>query len=328
MSKSVSVVIPTHNRIDSLKNVLCGLEQQKDISFPEFEVIIVSDGSTDETNTYLKDLQSPLNLKPIFQENGGAASARNNGLFAAEGDYVLFIDDDVYPAPTLLCEHLKSHHAATSPAAVLGPMLTPAEFEMSPWVKWEQAMLYKQYSAMRAGKWEPTARQFYTGNTSIGRRYLLDQNGFDTQFRRAEDVELGYRLAEAGIRFIFNENAVGYHHAQRSYQSWLKIPYDYGVNDVIFATEKKQIWLLQSIKREYKKRNIGVRTLTNICLDRPRTSHKVLSFLKKTAQWAHSKNFNALAQKAFSGIFNVRYYQGISDRWGGRDKFYSDIIRN
>ena len=74
---------------------------------------------------------------------------------------------------------------------VIGPMLNPLNYKMSPWVRWEQDQLAKQYHAMNMGSWEPTARQFYTGNTSLERTWLIDSGGFDPSFRHAEDVEFG-----------------------------------------------------------------------------------------------------------------------------------------
>ncbi len=61
-------------------------------------------------------------------------------------------------------------------------------------------MLAKQYTAMLRGDWEATARQFYTGNASLRREPLLAVGGFDTAFRRAEDVEMAYRLDDRGIK--------------------------------------------------------------------------------------------------------------------------------
>ena len=68
-------------------------------------------------------------------------------------------------------------------------------------------------------------------NTSLGSHHIL--GGFDASFRRAEDVELAYRLAKQGLRFLFNPKAIGYHVAERSFNSWIAIPYAYGRNYVI-----------------------------------------------------------------------------------------------
>ena len=121
-----SVVIPTYNRKAQLIKVIEGLENQ---SFPkkDFEVIIISDGSIDGTNEYLKNLESDLNLKAVFQQNKGVAATRNNGVANATGKLILFIDDDVVPHQDLLLEHFKAHqkHGLKENVIVIGPMLNP-----------------------------------------------------------------------------------------------------------------------------------------------------------------------------------------------------------
>lgn len=321
-----SIVIPTYNRLGSLKRVLHGLEQQTGVDLHDLEVIVISDGSTDGTNAYLETLATPLPLKARLQQNAGAAAARNAGIQAATGEMIMFLDDDVVPTPTLLAEHRRRHQESAAAIAVLGPMLTPADFAMAPWVQWEQAMLEKQYAAMLNGDWEPTARQFFTGNTSLMRQHLLAQGGFDTQFKRAEDVELAYRLADAGIQFVFNEKAVGFHYAERSFASWLNIPYSYGVNDVIFALRKNQPWLLTAIWREFYQRNLLIQTLTRLCIDRPTLSKMMMGLLQKVAQTAQKRGKTGVSHKAYSGIFNLRYYQGVADQLGGRSVFFKQII--
>jgi len=93
----ISVVIPTYNRLDSLKRVLVGLTNQL-FSNTKFEVVVVSDGAEDGTNDYLNSLKTSFSLRPIFQKNAGVAAARNAGIRAASGDLILFLDDDVLPA--------------------------------------------------------------------------------------------------------------------------------------------------------------------------------------------------------------------------------------
>jgi GT2 family glycosyltransferase len=318
--RTVSVVLPTFNRLPRLRRVLAGLERQ---SYPldALEVIVVSDGSTDGTHDYLRSLATSLRLRLAVQENSGPAAARNLGVAQASGDIVLFIDDDVVPEPTLLAEHLRAHRQHGDNVVVLGPMLTPADFVMLPWVRWEQAMLAKQYTAMQAGRWEPSARQFYTGNCSLLRRHLLAVGGFDSTFRRAEDVELGYRLAAHGLRFVFNPRAIGYHYAERSFLSWLEIPYAYGRNDVVFARDKQQRWLLPTAQREFRERNPLVRLLVRVCLGRPGLGQRAQGALSCTAALSGDAQLAQLQQMAFSALFNLRYYEGMADELGGRERF-------
>jgi GT2 family glycosyltransferase len=317
-----SVVVPTYNRLPRLKQVLAAFERQE---YPrdQFEVVIVSDGSTDGTHDYLSNLSTPLHLNFVAQANRGPAAARNQGIQQANGEYVLFIDDDIIAAPQLIAEHMRLH--ITQPnLVVLGPMLTPIDFKLSPWVAWEQAMLDKQYHAMRSGKWTPTARQFYTGNTSLARRFLLSAGGFDERFRRAEDIELAYRLDNHGVRFVFHSDAVGYHYAERSFRSWLSTPYTYGRNDIIFSRERQK-WIIGAMREEFGQRNRFIRSLVRSCLDRPALSRAVMDALKLLADNGHRLGRAGLARAAYSALFNLRYYQGAADELGGRAQLFAEL---
>ncbi|MFK7804090.1 MAG: glycosyltransferase family 2 protein [Anaerolineae bacterium] len=319
----ISVVLPTYNRKLQLKEVLQGLERQT-FSKNDFEVVIVSDGSTDGTHEFLANFDTSLNLTWVQQKNSGAAATRNNGYRQAQGKLVLFIDDDVVPHEELLKQHYQSHLAAEMPhdLVVIGPMLTPEDHTYEPWVEWEQEMLYKQYEAMDRGDWTPTARQFYTGNSSIPLTYLKESGGFDESFLRAEDVELAFRLADKGATFAFNKDAIGYHYASRSYASWANIPYSYGRNDVIFTQERGQTWLVPTIMKEYKGRHALIRKLNELCLDRALISNTTQLVSRAVAQTSHLAGLKSISRAGFSLIFNIRHYQGISDQLGGRDRFF------
>jgi GT2 family glycosyltransferase len=320
--QTLSIVIPTFNRLKCLQRTLAALEQQ---TYPhsEFEIIVVSDGSSDGTDDYLREAEHRLAIIPVFQANGGVATARNHGIQLAQGEWILFIDDDVVGAPNLVEEHLTTQRKNNNDAIVLGPLLIPLDTKLSPWVLWEQLMLNKQYDDMIAGHWVPTARQFYTGNVSLRREHLLQAGGFDPAFRRAEDVELGYRLAAMGLRFVFNPQAKTYHYAERSFQSWLQTPYTYGRNDVIFTRQKGQTWLLPQILREYHHRKALIRAMTHLCLDRPQLTKVMVNLLRNLAICADSIHLDAITRMAYSGIFNLRHYQGIADELGGRQAFFN-----
>jgi GT2 family glycosyltransferase len=316
----VSIIIPTYNRLQRLKQVIAALENQE-YPLDNIEVVIISDGSTDGTDAYLSNLKSPLNLIFVPQANAGPAAARNSGIKHASSEYVLFIDDDVVPSPRLIIEHMQLH-ALQANLIVLGPMLNPSNFTLSPWVAWEQSMLEKQYRSMQSGKWTPTARQFYTGNTSLARRHLSEIGGFDERFRRAEDVELAYRLSSLDIEFVFNPQAIGYHYAERSLRSWMETPYTYGRNDVIFMRER-QPWLLSAIREEFSYRNRLTRILVWICVGRPIISHVTQRILRSIADGSSRMQFARICQASYSAIFNLRYYQGMADELGGRANLFN-----
>jgi glycosyltransferase involved in cell wall biosynthesis len=305
-----SVVIPTYNRVARLRHVITALEQQ---TYPldTFEVVVVSDGSTDDTHAYLETLRSTVRVRWFAQANRGPAAARNAGIQKAEGEFIVFIDDDVVPEPQLLGEHACSHREAGRDVVVLGPLLTPEGFEMTPWVRWEQDMLMKQYSAMLRGDWSATARQFYTGNASLRRSHILAVGGFDEGFRRAEDVELAYRLADKGLEFVFNMQAAGMHFADRSFEAWLDTAYTYGRNDVIFARDRNQQWLLSAVRREFRERHFLIQSLVRLCRGRSRLTWTASLALKLAADAATFLRASDIEGRAYSGLFNLQYYSGL-----------------
>ena len=322
-----SVVVPTYNRLGRLRHVIAAFERQ---AYPSdaYEVIVISDGSTDGTDAYLETLSSPMQLRWLTQANQGPAAARNAGVRTAVGEFIVFVDDDVVPERQLLEEHARSHCEAGRDVVVLGPLLTPDGFEMAPWVRWEQEMLMKQYKALLRGDWPATARQFYTGNASLRRSHILAAGGFDEGFRRAEDVELAYRLANNGLEFVFNIRAAGMHFADRSYRAWLDAAYTYGRNDVIFARDRNQKWLLPTIRQEFVDRHFLIRSLVRMCRGRARLTRIASSALKLAADGATLLRANALEEKAYSGLFNLQYYDGFFNELDDVNFLFKDIESN
>ncbi len=318
----ISVVIPTYNRFKQIQKLIAVLEDQ---SYPKdrYEVIVVSDGGRDGTYEYLQSASPGYALRPVFQANAGAAEARNTGAKNAQGDLLLFLDDDIFPDPDLIATHVRSHAGAQPGDMIVGPMLTPTDWQMLPWVAWEQAMLERQYSAMTRGRWKPTARQFYTGNASLRRDFFFANDCFDSQFRRAEDVEFAYRAMNNGGRIVFNPEARAYHYAERSFNSWINTAYAYGCNDVTFTQVKGITWLLPVILSEFQHRNILVRGILRLYLDKQPEQAELVRKLETLGEWVYRKKLFKISQIVFSGIFNLRYYQGIADELGGRDKFYA-----
>ncbi len=314
----VSVVVPTFNRLGRLRHVIAALEQQQ---FPsdDYEVIVVSDGSSDGTDEYLNGLRSERRVRCFSQANKGPAAARNLGVNNAAGEFIIFIDDDVVAQPRLLAEHMRAHRESGREIVVVGPLLSPEDFDMAPWVRWEQSMLMKQYRNLLAGVWQPSPRQFYTGNASVRRSHILAAGGFDESFRRAEDVELAYRLAKRGLDFVFNMEAVGMHYAERSFHSWLAMARAYGRNDVVFARDRNQQWLLPTLESEFRKRHVLIRKLVCLCKGRPMLTDRAGRVIKFVADSAALTGLKRIEQLAYSGLFNLQYYCGLHDELGAAE---------
>lgn len=314
--------MPTFNRRDRLERVLAALAGQT-VPRDAFEVIVVSDGSRDGTDEYLHSGQAPLEIVPVSQPNGGPGAARNRGVELARGDLIVFVDDDVAAGPELVEQHLLSQRArgGDDRLVVIGPMLTPAGFAPSAWIDWEQENLLRQYDAMQRGDWAPTFRQFYTGNASLSRATFARAGGFDTRFRRAEDVELSYRLYEDGCRFEFNPLAIGWHYADRSFKSWLSNARHYGVNDVVFARDHGRSCFLDFVRDEFPERNRLIRWTVRASIARPRLTPAVQSALNAGAQGCARVRATGLARALLSATYNLAYYRGVADELGGARSF-------
>src|SRR5437867_2751922 len=121
----VSVVIPTYNRRAVLARTLPTVLAQ-DFPLDGYEVIVVVDGSTDDTVELLYSLKPRCALRVFEQPNRGPASARNVGIRAARGHFVIFLDDDMLCDPGLLREQIAAHTGADA-YVVLGVNLVALE---------------------------------------------------------------------------------------------------------------------------------------------------------------------------------------------------------
>lgn len=96
----ITVIVPVYNVEKYLDKCLQSLSCQ---TFPDHEIICVNDGSTDDSRTILTEWESKLPyMRVIDRENGGLSAARNTGLEAATGKYVVFVDSDDWVEPTML----------------------------------------------------------------------------------------------------------------------------------------------------------------------------------------------------------------------------------
>lgn len=307
---ALSVVIPTYNRRTRLARVLRSLADQT-IDVP-FEVVVVSDGSTDGTESSIEALDLPIDLRCFHQENRGPAAARNRGVQAARGELIVFVDDDVVAHPNLLADHWQAH-GANSRLVTIGPMVDPDDHHMSVWVQWEQTMLAKQYADMADGKYPATARQFYTGNAAVRRCHLAEVGGFDESFRRAEDVELAYRLEGIGLDFEFRPDAIGYHYAERSYQSWRDIAYTYGRNDVVFARDRGQDWIYGFIAEQIGEHRRPLPTIIRISATRPVMARLASRLVGDTAVALGRTHFSRVPRYLLSAVYAIEYHRGVAD---------------
>lgn len=200
----ISIVIPTFNRLDSLKVVLPSLLDQ---TYGDYEILLCDAGSSDGTGEWVASLGSEK-IRFLPGADSGRAGARNRGLQNALGEVILFTDADIIADPRLLESHAMRHQRGGQ-RSVVG-----CEIQVKSLDEYER---FRQNPAAHA-RHKPTRRKlpwhyFLTGNASAPRQVLLDVGGFDQAFQGYghEDLELGYRIQKAGLQIEYAPEAINYH---------------------------------------------------------------------------------------------------------------------
>jgi glycosyltransferase involved in cell wall biosynthesis/peptidoglycan/xylan/chitin deacetylase (PgdA/CDA1 family) len=203
----LSVVVPTYNRASLLDRCLAALAAQEEPG-AELEVVVVDDGSTDETPRVLERYASLLPLRFERQENRGQPAALNRGIELARGETCVFLDDDVLAGPRFLAEHLRAQRESGG-AIALGNLSLELPERAGGLARYVGRWWAGQYGEFERGVRAPTFRSCYSGNVSAPRAALAEAGGFAEWLARSFDVELAYRLERAGLPIVFVPEARG-----------------------------------------------------------------------------------------------------------------------
>lgn len=203
-----SVVIPTYNRQPILEKCLRALEHQQlrnNSVVDGYEVVVVDDGSTDGTLQWIEYHANEFpHVRSLAQDHKGPAAARNLGVEQAKGDTIIFIDSDL-----VVTEHFLQAHAdalvqgqqqlGNNCLFTYGAVINTCNFDHPT----SEPYKITDFSAA----------YFATGNVAIAREWLEKAGLFDTRFQLYgwEDLELGVRLKNLGLKLIKCPAAVGYH---------------------------------------------------------------------------------------------------------------------
>ena len=225
----LSVVIATFNRRDVLKITLQKLTEQS-VSPSDFEVVVVDDGSDDKTSSMVKSMISsmPYSMRYFYHENRGPGYTENCGIIEAKSDLVLLMADDIWASPELLEQHLQAHaEYPQQNIAVLGNVVQSPELPQSNVQKHWDPFRYDRFD----GKGFVESIYFFACNISVKKNFLL-QHGMFKERKGAgnEDVELGYRLGQKGLRIYYEPRALGYHYHVETLSSACERSYERGRN--------------------------------------------------------------------------------------------------
>lgn len=315
MPPSLSVVIPTRERPDSLIAVLDALSRQEDIDLQRVEVVVVCDGVGDPAFEAVQRGWYPMRIRLADQIRQGPAAARNHGLAVSTGQVIVFLDDDTVPEPAFLSVHQRAHSEAPDVVA-MGPVLPPPG-DGTPWARWEERMVAERYAAMAEEDGDVSPRQFSTGNASIRRLHLVRAFGFDVTFPRGEDVELAFRLRDRGLRFRFLPEATVQHLGEGSYPSWVERAQAEGHFEVQMGRDRGHGDLLEAVAREFGDLRPLTRLLVRASIRSSLVARGAARAARPVSLLCDRLGAPRLAESAVGAVHNAVRLAGFASEVGG-----------
>lgn len=212
----ISVVVCTYNGGHVIQDCLEGLSE---LEYPDFEVIIVDDGSADAT----ADIVRKYPFRLIQTENRGLGSARNTGMEAATGEIVAYLDDDARPDPHWL-SYLASTFRNSDHVAVGGPNVAPPGDGMI-----AECVANSPGGPVHVLVSDTEAEHIPGCNCAFRKSCLREIGGYDQQYRTAgDDVDICWRLQQRGWTVGFNHAATVWHHRRNSVRAYWRQQVGYG----------------------------------------------------------------------------------------------------
>jgi glycosyltransferase involved in cell wall biosynthesis len=212
----VSVVICAFNAEPTIQECLDGASR---LDYPDYEVIVVDDGSTDAT----ADLARIYPVRVISTENRGLSSARNTGLAAARGEIIAYLDSDAYPDPHWL-QYLAGTFMARDVVGVGGPNLPPTGDGVI-----AECVARSPGGPAHVLLSDTVAEHIPGCNMAFRASALREVGGFDPRFRAAgDDVDICWRLQDRGWSLGFSSAAMVWHHRRNSVRAYWRQQRGYG----------------------------------------------------------------------------------------------------
>ena len=237
----ISVIIPTYNRGEELKELLSSLGNQ---TYPRdyFEIIVVDDGSTDGTESTVKSLAKAygLCLRYFYQENRGPGPSRNLGMAKARGDVFVFIDSDCIASPDWL-EQIASAMSTGEIDAFGGRDTFHPDFPVL-----LKAIDYSMTSFIGTGGTRGRSglqvARYYPRSFNMGfRREVYEKIGGMRNLRHGQDIEFSNRIHRNGFRVAFLPDVVVFHKRRTSMKRFFKQIFNWGVTRINLGRIDRQM---------------------------------------------------------------------------------------
>jgi GT2 family glycosyltransferase len=212
----ITVVVCSYNGSRTIRDTLEGLKR---LEYPDFDVIVVNDGSTDATPV----IAAEYDVRLISTENRGLSNARNTGWQEASGEIIAYIDDDAYPDPHWL-HYLAYRFITTDFVGVGGPNIAPpGDGPIA------DCVANAPGGPVHVLVSDIEAEHIPGCNMAFRRESLAAIDGFDARYRAAgDDVDLCWRLQEGGGKIGFHAGAMDWHHRRNSLTMYWRQQKGYG----------------------------------------------------------------------------------------------------
>ncbi len=218
----ISIIIPTRNRAAILRRCLRALEKQM-APHDRFEVIVVDDGSDDETPHVLREPYN-LSLRFLSLHHQCANAARNRGAALAQSELLLFLGDDTLAAPEVVEAHLEAHAARSHVSVgVLGRITWLPSLLHQPFLRFLAEPDCAHQSSFTGFDPEnvPVGR-LYGSHHSVKRCFFEQHGGFDEYFTMPafDDIEMEFRYRKSGFRLVYEARAQAFHDHPYTFTSY------------------------------------------------------------------------------------------------------------
>ena len=224
----ISVVVCSYNGAETIEETLVALTK---LNYPDYEVIVVDDGSTDAT----AEIARKYDVCLIQSENKGLSNARNLGMEAATGEIIAYIDDDAYPDPDWL-KFLAAGFMGSDHAGIGGPNIAPPGDGLV-----ADGVAHAPGGPVHVLLSDEIAEHIPGCNMAYRLDRLQAIGGFDVRFKVAgDDVDICWRLQERGWTLGFSPAAVVWHHRRRSIRAYWKQQKGYAQAEALLADKWPQ----------------------------------------------------------------------------------------
>lgn len=315
----LGVVIPVHDNSWMMPRILDALAAQAGMAGRRWHVVVVNNGSPEGLPQAIRATTFPFRLTVVDQRHTGEAWARNQGWKQADAPVVLFLDDDMVPGERLLAEHLRAH--ASHPGAVVLGLITPdAAAGPRPWLEYDCRKMTAKYAALAAC--EKPSGIHAGGNFSVPVEVLERTGGFDHRIPGRDHIDLGFRLRQIGVPFVYWPAAHAREHVVVDYATWRVRHSLQGRLDVALFRDRGYGGGLLSMVACFHDRHPMNRMAVRIALSADGVGRAVIGAAAAVGEVTFRIGLRGASTACMSVIANTLYWRGVRDGLRGNFRFW------